>query len=420
MSEYLLNMENNESNFDNSANFETAPEATTLAEELEILGDEELAQFLRAHANDPLLVTGESRWPRNRVDLHHDFERSNLDASADIYRHLKRDRELPETNAYVIGNIPEEKKRGIERRQRFYAHDALVRLEDDERPKTLEETARIEQAIRYVNELRERYNLAAIDASADQIHSIANYFVNDARDKGTYMQFELSIMKAEAHTDPVDLEIVTHELLHLGSHSVLIGKKEDDARTSFRTYRIGLKIVSSRRDRNGEHVVYLSDLNEAVTEELTKRFVQGIDPADPVLGYIAERRKHNIELFAEIYGEEAIKRGDTPDELIDIYESGEKTNTARFTYKPERDLLHRLTSDIAEKIRAQRGESADIDHEKVFDEIARGYFAGNIMPFARLFEEAYGRGSFREFGRLSSVSEKGAYLDKHGGKDAQA
>ena len=65
-----------------------------------------------------------------------------------------------------------------------------------------------------------------------------------------------------------------------------------------------------------------------------------------------------------------------------------------FSYGNERSALHKLMQTIQEKNSEQFASE-----EAVFDEFAKAYFAGNLLPIARLIDKTYGEKSFRAVGR---------------------
>jgi len=135
--------------------------------------------------------------------------------------------------------------------------------------------------------------------------------------------------------------------------------------------------------------------NGAMTEELTKRFIQAHAQTENIF----KKDLESTRLFKEkLEKEKYITALDgiliaTDDIAFGIDEEGEFTYQD-FLYKDERFALHELMRAIQEKNPEQFASE-----EEVLGEFAKAYFAGNLLPIARLIGKTYGEKSFRIVGR---------------------
>ena len=140
---------------------------------------------------------------------------------------------------------------------------------------------------------------------------------------------------------------------------------------------------------------YFNNLNEAVTEELVKRFI--LDPVvreNPLFKYELEE----TERLKREYGEVRYKSGEKffPDDVYWAKEDAEGNLSGRIlTYPQERRILNALIDRLFEINKGQFKE-----REQVFDVFAKAMFSGNILPLGRLIDGSFGEGIFRKIGEL--------------------
>lgn len=147
-------------------------------------------------------------------------------------------------------------------------------------------------------------------------------------------------------------------------------------------------------------------LNEAMTEELTKRFI--LSPAiqaNPLFKQEVEETNRirratvnksgqplfNEEFFYAKIGQEKGK---------------EYVFAKRFTREQERRILNDLIDKIFEKNKAQFS-----NREVVFNLFTNAFFNGQTMPLIRLIEKTFGRGTFNKIKRANDkISELEALI----------
>jgi hypothetical protein len=182
---------------------------------------------------------------------------------------------------------------------------------------------------------------------------------------------------------------LAHEILHFNSfHSEQI-YQEDEETVLVATRRAGLATVRSKQKAR-PHA--LNRLNEALTEELARRFDDTYFHWIPELAEQFEFRQHVREVSDLSEGDPIIVTQQNPDK------SWIAQITPRRIYYPERLLLKLLIEEIWSHHRERFATEED-----VFTELARAYFTGRLLSFARLVTGIRGRGSFR---RLAVDTEK--------------
>jgi len=131
---------------------------------------------------------------------------------------------------------------------------------------------------------------------------------------------------------------------------------------------------------------YFSDVNEAVTEELVKRFDKLYFSSIPALQEEWQRR------------EEFKMQNDVPDDIVTVTTQQQidgKWETFIYPYGYEKECK-KLWSLIREIYEQNKGDFSS--QEEVFTLFAKAAFSGRILDVARLVEKTFGKGSFRKLG----------------------
>lgn len=403
---------------ENAKESELPVEAPALADWIEEeLGDEELADFLREHAEDtPFLLNGERPYPQNAYELLNDMIANNVPAVHPLVNHMFKEDFFPEvTTSTVVGDSPEYKKGHLIDKERYVATMEKLGLHDDEREKTQEDITILLKAFDSINNLRVHHGLSPIFFSPDAVHMIDRFELSDGDREGfsgEINKFEQMINMGTWKSAAMRIGTAYHELVHLGSYYALQADYDESGDiVKHGTYRMGLEAFS--RMSRGK-MVYLKGLNEAVTEETARQYVLGITPEDPELGYIAQARNERIEAYFRENPEYVREFGDNPEEITDIepMEDG-RLLVAKFSYRAERhDVMFPMFDKLYDK-NPQRFEGKDraVAHAELFEMLQKAMFTGNILPFGRLFNDTFGRGKFREFGHLQTTAEQNKFIE---------
>jgi hypothetical protein len=145
--------------------------------------------------------------------------------------------------------------------------------------------------------------------------------------------------------------------------------------------RIGLNIFDDVNARR-----FFRDLDEAIIEELTKRF--------------DSRYFGQIVSLSEEYSErKKIRSGvNNPEEIAAVLtsqlENGEwQSEIIGYAYKKQRDRLNVLVKETYE-----RNSGHFTSTEEVFKVFAEAVLSGRLLELARLIDQTFGRGTFRKLG----------------------
>jgi hypothetical protein len=145
--------------------------------------------------------------------------------------------------------------------------------------------------------------------------------------------------------------------------------------------RIGLNIFNEANTRR-----FLLDFDEAVIEELTKRFD---------MRYFDQ----TVSLSEEYADRERIRsRVAHPEEIAAVLTSqlengGWQSEITGYAYKKQRDRLNVLVKEIHE-----RNPGRFSSTEEVFKVFAKAVLSGRLLELARLIDQTFGKGGFRKLG----------------------
>ncbi|MFZ4648703.1 MAG: hypothetical protein ACOYMB_03685 [Patescibacteria group bacterium] len=302
----------------------------------------------------------------------------------------------------VIGRIPESEKEQIvqEKIDRFN-DQYFEELVGKEKDKTLEELKIISLANLATNELCEKYGVDNLNILAKNVHIIKK---NDWP-KGRSAFYNPSLQGIATCDEPVKINFlkkIFHEMVHFKSYNSMQITTGDSP--ELESYRVGLTIVKRKGDG-----IYFTNLNEAVTEQITKNSL-AVMLEDPIFAQEIKQTKEIITsapqaitasgemLFDENTIYAGIKQKETithARELSIIQKPVAEIITSVFSYESERKFLDKLLNKIFE-----RNPLKFQNKDEVFEVFARGMMTGNILPVGRLIENTFGVGVLRKIGEL--------------------
>lgn len=176
-------------------------------------------------------------------------------------------------------------------------------------------------------------------------------------------------------------DIAAHELIHFHAfQSVETNQKE-----SGEIRRIGLGINSKKRGK-----LFLNSLNEAITEELTRRFDDFCFCDIPELQSGLEERNHYI---AEKY--QSSQWPEKIDEILLIFKKEDSQGRETKKELPRRYKDVRRTLQMVINAVYERFPGKFSTKEDVFRVFAKAALSGKLLELARLLEATYGKGGFR-------------------------
>lgn len=244
---------------------------------------------------------------------------------------------------------------------------------DREKPFELEKTAKDIELINFCDEAVWKYMQGYgreknIRLPMDHIHVLKKDGV-EAATEGRLRIGLHSMMRGKiaVDRDPSDTQfslITFHELFHAKSYQAgQIQTKEGDFNVS--KYRGGFMVVA----RDGKRT-YFDDVEEAIVGHMTQRFFDEILLKDPLFIPEIKERAKNGEPFDISRQEEQV--------------AGKKIVA---------DLFAKNLGKFANK-------------EEIMEMFIKTQVTGNLLPVARLFEDTYGKGSFRKLGEATGRVDK--------------
>ncbi|MDP3999420.1 MAG: hypothetical protein Q8P76_02405 [bacterium] len=269
----------------------------------------------------------------------------------------------------------------------------LFDQEQEQKEGELEKTLEQRMVIDFINQelpkFLERYGGQPLVISEDKVHILPEQYFGE-NVGGHYYAALQSIWFNAAKTKPnlAFAKGLVHELLHLNSFQSVEATTKEGRPKFVRPRREGFKLYKTG-DKKEAH---FKDADEAIVEELTRRFCRETLKNLPVLqkdlGEVNEVEK--IDLIRSI--------GDVA--FISFAEQGGQAKAVLhfYSYPEERRHLQKLIAELYEK-----NQPDFQSEEEVFDLFAKAVLTGRLLPIARLVEKTYGKGSFRQ---LSEKIEK--------------
>ena len=304
----------------------------------------------------------------------------------------------------VVGNVPETEKEQILRDKGERFDDQVFEdLKGKEREKTPEELQIISLANEATNKIRRKYGLEDFDIPPGNIHVVTEEAWPREKGVAFYNSMLQGVAAREQPAKIVFMKKIFHEMLHFKSYNALQITRGENPELD--EYRVGLTVHT----RDGKRM-YFMNLNEAVTEEMTKRFATKLFD-NPLFAEEAKQTKDVImrypravtgsgeplfdadTFYAEVEGKKSW--GEAVGRLFGVQEKVKKVTTESFTYQSERRILNTLIDKILE-----RNSDKFQDREEVFEVFAKGMMSGNILPVGRLIERTFGNGTLRRVGEL--------------------
>lgn len=317
----------------------------------------------------------------------------------------------------VVGASLESEEKILKEKAELFDEQIFNGLKGKEREKNEDDLRMITIANLVTNDLRRKYGMDDFDIPAKNFHIIPEDKWIETENKywaGVYRPLMQGIaIKDKSKSKLRTLSSIIHETLHFKSYNALqlssVEKSDPNQEPILMSYRIGLEA----RSRDGKEK-YFSELNEAMTEELSKRIlvdIYGELRSEPMFEEEILRSEKIIQKYPDaitksgkrlftsdtIYAEAETAN----DALVMIGKRSVKLKTKSYVYKKQRRMLNSLIDKVWNKHK-------DIykDQEKVFDVFAKAYMTGNLLTIGRLIEDTFGEGTFRKIGELNMRPEK--------------
>jgi len=312
----------------------------------------------------------------------------------------------------VVGKMTENERNEIARNiitSEYLDSEKLLMDFGTERKHTPGEIQAIEEVNKYTNDIRKKYKLGNINWPDK------NVFITEKIDSGRMHGglFDPLLQKIYFRDHDsllTNLRYICHEMIHAKSYCAM---QLTQKKRTVKTYRSGLNVFTRNTDSDDEKSRYFESLDEAVTEELTKR-------------YMDEQLRNNNPLYANevnvtydiIKEEQDFSRDEAKNhddvkmwgrigegEIYMLTRGGgdkpkQQINYHRYGYSNERKMLLSLCEKIA-------NDDADNfnDKEAVFEMFVKAKFTGNILPLGRTIDGLYGKGTFRKIGEMDAGAD---------------
>ncbi|HSE34775.1 MAG TPA: hypothetical protein VLB83_01500 [Candidatus Paceibacterota bacterium] len=257
-----------------------------------------------------------------------------------------------------------------------------------------------------IDSLRARFGLEPFDISEDHVQMFRDgaWMFHKKDSLGQHhSQSQVSAIDSTATREqPYRIEgTILHEMIHAKAYSSIRVVGRESTGQPIVAHRTGVSFVGS------DGKIYLRPLNEAITEEITRRTMVK-----------AKKSDHPALLHAKIamesrLGKKITKKFQNDDEASSYVKEKDGTIWPTvFAYPKERRMLGSLLEAVSEHVPKGDDGKPVLDREALFDKLLAGYFTGNLLPFGRAMNTAFGRGTFREFGRLNTVEEQMKFIKK--------
>ena len=320
-------------------------------------------------------------------------------------------------NIKIFGTASSERKDAFLKDAHDYTEAHIPRLSPEqfellkqyESKKTPAERAMIDFANAYTNKLMESLGIHSYDLSPENIHILSvggmlalfghtsNGYA-EGIDKSVFIDREVFASKTQ------EALTILHEMVHVkGATTYAVDRDDNDPGNIFiALHRNGAMTRKSEHhtEIEGEDPPYFQGLLEAIVEDTCKQARAELMMM-PELSEESEftRSKDYIEFLAEM--EENIPDFERDD--IVWLSKGEREHTIishSHTYHMPRKMLSFLKETITAKFPEEVALYGGIN--KYFHDM---HFRGAYLPLARMIENIFGKGSFRELAQMTSEPE---------------
>jgi len=277
-----------------------------------------------------------------------------------------------------------------------------------EREKSPEELEIIDLVNRYTNDLRNRFGLAELTVPFKNIYIVpsdapwpeglenSGGFYNPL---GQFIAIHESKIAQLEKPNIIFAKKVFHDMVHFKSYNAL--KKLENS-SAFGVYRTGLQI-SNRSDRNE---TYFGNLDEAIVEELTIRFLNELKD-HPLFKAELEKTDRIREYLSgkETAKGESVLSGE--EYYLDFDQNSSELHGASMTRRQERKILNTLIDKIY-----QNNINKFDTKNKIFDLFVKAVMTGNILPLGQLVDKVFGRGTFKKIALLeNNIKQQEEFVD---------
>ena len=276
-----------------------------------------------------------------------------------------------------------------------------------ERPKTLEESEIVTIANKDTNELRRKDQLPILNIPTENIYIVeedAPWPKNFEKSSFYYPYAQFIVIREQKgnklkYPKVIFASDVYHEMVHFKFYNALKRSERYDA---LGVYREGLKTL--KKTDNQEP--YFGNINEAIVEELTIRFVKELRENPLFKDEFDQTEKYKNE-FADKKTESGEPLLNGEEYYINYSEEDSTLWTVCFTKIQERRILSKLVDKIYQK------NTNDFNRkDEVFDVFVKAALTGKTIRLWRLIDGTFGKGTFRKIAETDSdINDLDKYVD---------
>ena len=343
---------------------------------------------------------------------------SSKEAFEDLFTTINDGKEVPvkaDTGAIsrVVGTTDKEVQLQASMQIDFFKNEDISEIRKLEMKKTPEEMQALSLINQEINNLRSKYDLPIFEMNTDDILCIKSSGWKKVTEEFNVSEFtggfwnkevQKIFLAEESITVPMKSGLeksltafshtVFHESIHRASHNaVSLHQYEDIFQLGY--YRIGLDLLSKKPEQGNKR--FFEFLNEGITEELTKNFVESMRNNPLFL----DETKETQALFSE-----AEKKGFPPEEFV-VLKAGTFDDDGSlffsgnmFTYLESRGFLKTITEILFEK-----NKEKFKDQEEVFVVFEKAAFTrSGILSLGKLIDGTFGVGTFRKIAELNDTN----------------
>lgn len=314
----------------------------------------------------------------------------------------------------IVGSAPEASKEELNRKlkEELITQKEWEVFRENEREKTPEEKEILEFVDKESSSITESWGGNELNLPEKAVHFLNKEtwekFVKIEGQKVHVISKETFIAVGDYDCSRIVLlEHLFHDYLHFKSYlklQVLEHTDEKKYGKDYFTRRAGLYFPKNpEKEKSGK---YFAWLNEAVTQELSMRFIEKVIESPPPIEIIQleaaflKKEREKIILSPGIKKEEVFLKFEKTDSKLSLSLAGPHA------YYEERKKLWGVVDEIYNKNPEKfEGKDEKTSKEEIFSLFARGMFTGEILEPTRLIEKTFGEGSFKKLGEWKNNND---------------
>lgn len=295
----------------------------------------------------------------------------------------------------IYARTPEDKKDTEIYINSKFENQEWDKISNKELNKTSDQLKIIDLANEYSNNVLSQFGLEKLNITEKNIHIFKNKdykkFFKEEINPGFEMHFSpkrQAILSQEENSNLRFALKIFHEIIHFKSFYGTEMKQEDSHRV-LSPAQVGIELRNKKGDK------LFSNLNEAITESLAKKFFKEVSKKSLFQDEMKEINKAKKDWKG--------KDSDFSQDIFRVYKTKKGNSIAEaFSYHEARKVLNLLVGKLYSK-----NFNDFKDHEEIFSLFIKSVFTGDIVgknSWGRLVDKTFGTGT------LKSLAEKDSDL----------